>query len=169
MVISKLDQCTDERTVDFTAALMEFADWHCNFAERAMAVGHNPPTTRKGAIVLDGVYLWPSFIVHMLERPAEWAAWRKKAERSARASPRRVAYLKSFIEDFQNHAAAFAKSNPAYVAPFLVTQSKAKQGSTSATSAPGVAKKKAGQLHAASEDDDEEEEESSNEEGEEEE
>lgn len=27
-------------------------------------------------------YQWPSFIINMLNKPTEWASWRKKVERS---------------------------------------------------------------------------------------
>jgi len=114
-----MDQCTDERTADFTFAMMDFADWHRSRMERAVALGA-PPMSNDVAVwgnahsVVDGVYIWPRFIAEMVEKPKLWALWRKKAERANSTGTRRLAYLTALCSDFQEFSAEYASQPTAY-------------------------------------------------------
>ena len=116
-----VQECTEERTQDFTMALWEFVRWDDNknkIRESAFTPGRghlgslslgigNPNVidisnnnddiesdseyremVGVGVGVTDGsntsdyrYYVWPDFILDLLNRPTAWAAWRKKTER----------------------------------------------------------------------------------------
>ena len=97
-----VQQCIDDRTVDFTLALMDFAKWHHalepNHAlasrsseseesedgddeEEGSKEGEGSPNSSV-ALSSPSHYLWPAFILTMLKKPIEWASWRKRVERA---------------------------------------------------------------------------------------
>ena len=108
-----VQECTEERTQDFTMALWEFVRWDDNknkILEGASTPGFLGPILSGGknskvvdisndAEVVDledeerievadssnstvfKYYIWPDFILDLLNHPTAWAAWRKKTER----------------------------------------------------------------------------------------
>lgn len=109
-----MDLCTDERTTDFTLAMMDFADWHRSRLRRSVAEGHTLASCNDVDVwgnahsVVDGVYMWPRFIAEMVEKPKVWALWRKKAERAnSNGVSRRLAYLSALCADFQEYSAEY--------------------------------------------------------------
>lgn len=99
--------CIDDRTIDFTLALLDFVKWDrdrsiatCKKREQGGdgADDNCPPNIGEedgGSSITNGSssssssscaskshYQWPSFIISMLNKPTEWASWRKKVERS---------------------------------------------------------------------------------------
>ena len=112
-----MDLCTDERTTDFTFAMMDFADWHRARLGRIEANGTGPlcDVNVWGSVhpIVDGVYMWPRFIVEMVEKPKVWALWRKKAERAnTNGMSRRLAYLAALCADFHDHSHEFLSLPP---------------------------------------------------------
>ena len=106
--------CIDDRTIDFTLALMDFAQWDHARQKQKVTQAHKDSTTlpRNGGSVgtgtISGVeaahthadsavdssdnvveevprYVWPEFVLTMLRRPTDWASWRKRVERSISA------------------------------------------------------------------------------------
>lgn len=97
--------CIDDRTIDFTLALLDFVKWDrdrsiapCKRREQGgdRADGNCPPnigemdrgpsitnsSSSSSSCASKSHYQWPSFIISMLNKPTEWASWRKKVERS---------------------------------------------------------------------------------------
>ena len=94
-----LRQCHDERTVDFTHALMEFAarnqdDWTEPVSSLSKDMAHSTET----------IFIWPGYITDLMEEYRQWSVWRKKAERSSGGgSKRKEAYLKCLLEGFEEY------------------------------------------------------------------
>ena len=102
-------QCIDDRTADFTLALMDFANWD---KERGRSSRFDemdqdyeevkvekkqfplaPTRQRENSFSSSGdqnqdqdpgsnYYEWPDFLLNMMRQPSVWASWRKKVERS---------------------------------------------------------------------------------------
>ena len=93
-----LQQCSEERTRDFTLALLDFTQWD----EMVNSQRITPPTPvaaqvtgpstapcmesqGPGSDTVDVAghvhYVWPDFILDLLIQPSVWAAWRKRVER----------------------------------------------------------------------------------------
>lgn len=111
-------RCTDERTTDFTLALMDFIAWDdqnskaeadCTLLSPVSSNGGGGPVNAPGmredgfrdstddtenirSVTKDRVsgladvdnryYIWPDFILDLLNHPSEWASWRKRVERA---------------------------------------------------------------------------------------
>jgi hypothetical protein len=103
--------CGDERTRDFTLALIDFVQWHDEqgrapsitdlngspSSEETLRIG----TGSQGSRTIDSetlrpsspvssheqsVYEWPAFILNLLTDQKAWFTWRKKTERGATTS-----------------------------------------------------------------------------------
>lgn len=99
--------CIDDRTIDFTLALLDFVKWDRDRGAVQKkggeggdgdGVGGASPLENEGKDPGPNItdssssssssssskshYQWPSFIINMLNKPTEWASWRKKVERS---------------------------------------------------------------------------------------
>ena len=98
---SLLRQCHDDRTVDFTLALIDFAELH-NKDEWTEPVSS---LSKKMAHSKDNVFIWPGYITDLMEEYRQWSVWRKKAERSATGggNKRKEAYLKCLLEGFEEY------------------------------------------------------------------
>lgn len=121
--LGNLQHCTEDRTHDFTLALLDFAHWEqAERRKRTTADGDlyfisspraesedsfTPAHTWGSATETDPneLYDWPAFILQMLNAPEKWSTWRKKAERSGRES-RRVLYFKALLEDYRAELAS---------------------------------------------------------------
>ena len=97
---SLLRQCHDERTVDFTLALMDFAvryqdDWSEPVSSLSNDMAHSTET----------IFVWPGYITDLMEEYRQWSVWRKKAERSSSGggNKRKEAYLKCLLEGFEEY------------------------------------------------------------------
>jgi hypothetical protein len=102
-----VQQCMDDRTVDFTLSLMDFVKWHSTLEPDHALAPHTlgPESAGEGDGVDEGSdkegsnthtaphtapqrssgfshYQWPEFILGMLKKPVEWASWRKRVERA---------------------------------------------------------------------------------------
>ena len=100
-----VQQCMDDRTMDFALALIDFVKWHNTLApdhalsphatgQEAIGEGgtqgsdlggpstHTAPHTAPNSRSSSSHYQWPEFILDMLKRPVEWASWRKRVERA---------------------------------------------------------------------------------------
>ena len=80
--------CIDDRTADFTLALMDFQTWDragtldpCSTTSflPISSSSTSPPSSLSGSL---SCYEWPVFILDMLDNPSVWAAWRKRVERA---------------------------------------------------------------------------------------
>jgi hypothetical protein len=98
-----LKQCTDERTHDFTLALLDFARWESKFILERTADGEDTSVTETSSNDGQGFYLWPDFILDLLNQPKEWAAWRKRVERLAAGKQglRRHFYFEALRADYK--------------------------------------------------------------------
>ena len=100
-----MQECTGDRTKDFTLALMDFTLWDENennnmHENKNENVDHNDNDNMNGRYSLNSsenkksgstiqidlsndkkYYVWPDFILDLLNRPVEWSAWRKRVER----------------------------------------------------------------------------------------
>jgi hypothetical protein len=123
--LTNLADCTEERTHDFTLALIDFAKWEQD-TRRALASQTSdgyfsePKDARgtEGAILStesaasastdesNELYDWPEFILHMINSPEEWSTWRKKAERSSGRESKRTVYFRALLEDYKALQAA---------------------------------------------------------------
>jgi hypothetical protein len=115
LTIQKLKSCTDERTHDFTLALMEFAEWDIkNSWETENKDGAVSPST-DGEKEDDTMYLWPDFVLELINSPREWAAWRKRVERNSGGSraARKTLYLSALCEEFRNEVQKISTENTA--------------------------------------------------------
>lgn len=103
--------CGDERTRDFTLALIDFVQWDDEqrrapfitdlngspSSDETMRIG----TGSQGSRTIDSetlrpsspvpsheqsVYTWPDFVVKLLKKKEAWFTWRKKTERRATTS-----------------------------------------------------------------------------------
>ena len=93
--------CSDDRTRDFGGAMMDFATW-----DKAMEMERKKtaPTSKVGRVrkstavweqlkkrkrkntnvsmeLESKLYSWPDFILNLINKPKEWAGWRKNLER----------------------------------------------------------------------------------------
>ena len=103
-------QCIDDRTADFTLALMDFANWDKERGTRSSRFDEidqdfvevkvekkqfpvAPTRHRENSFSSSGdqdrnqdpgsnYYEWPDFLLNMMRQPSVWASWRKKVERS---------------------------------------------------------------------------------------
>ena len=105
-------QCIDDRTADFTLALMDFANWDKERGTRSSRFDEidqdfeevkvekkqfpvAPTRQRENSFSSSGdqdqdqnqdpgsnYYEWPDFLLNMMRQPSVWASWRKKVERS---------------------------------------------------------------------------------------
>ena len=110
---------TEDRTKDFTLALMDFTQWDESERQRKLEeieieieeenenikgkknkdgkegkeakvgdgrglndeASHASESALMDVSPIDKYYVWPDFILDMLNRPTEWGSWRKKVER----------------------------------------------------------------------------------------
>eukprot|EP01038_Epipyxis_sp_PR26KG_P010026 gene10026-13482_t len=117
LTLDKLKGCSDERTLDFTMALIDFAAWcedmlnsNCSKAsnenEDDPATSSSPPSLRSPVnISITCEFMWPEFILSMLNQPKDWSSWRKKAERRlfGTKETRRQVYFSVLKEDYSSH------------------------------------------------------------------
>lgn len=111
--LNNLAHCTEDRTHEFTLALLDFAQWE--LAERRALAD-----PQKDLYFSDDVddakedsadpestdlYDWPDFILQMLNSPDQWSTWRKRAERSSSRDTKRTVYFKALVEDFRRSLA----------------------------------------------------------------
>ena len=73
-----MQECTNDRTKDFTLALMDFIEWD-EKENSSRSVNSSP--IRDDFKDNREYYVWPDFILDMLNHPVEWSAWRRKVER----------------------------------------------------------------------------------------
>ena len=99
----KLRLCGDERTYDFTLALVDLARWLCESDDLAARIHRDPesltPTLNGSSAdvtVQDNTFRWPRRILILISRPNEWSAWRRKPEKAAmgRREVRRFEYYR---------------------------------------------------------------------------
>jgi len=92
-----LKLCTDERTLDFTLALMDFADWHRQQNKKQATSDSACASTPNSAYS----FQWPDFIIELIRKPRDWASWRKKVERggNAQRAQRKLLYFSALVED----------------------------------------------------------------------
>jgi hypothetical protein len=100
-----LKKCTDERTQDFTVALIEFADWQASMDAVEGGVNAEIATALRAGMLTNEPhsYLWPQSIFELIGKPAVWAAWRKNAERRISSSQnlnRKACYLEALKADY---------------------------------------------------------------------
>jgi len=102
LTVQKLKSCTDERTHDFTLALMDFAEWDIKKAWNSDN-SSSPTSNEDNDDDENRLYLWPDFILDMINSPREWAAWRKRVERNSGGSriTRKSLYLSALCEGFR--------------------------------------------------------------------
>lgn len=94
-----LRQCRDERTVDFTYALIDFAEIQKeDYCEQISVLAPDKPNCH------DSVFVWPGFVTDLMEGYRDWTGWRKAAERSVigRKESRKQAYLNAILADFDS-------------------------------------------------------------------
>ena len=74
LTLTNLRRCTDEKTREFAAALIRFAQWDLEANPQKLGedveYGTAPP-----------LYQWPDFILDLMTRPREWGVWRKEVVR----------------------------------------------------------------------------------------
>jgi hypothetical protein len=125
LTLNLLRMTADERTQDFTLALIDFAEWKRRQGDAGItlqnsvssgvnvtirAAGPHTPASKKESSeavrdhFADRGFVWPSFIVGLIRKPRDWSAWRKTSERKYRQAPRKTAYLSSLIEDYRASA-----------------------------------------------------------------
>jgi hypothetical protein len=99
LTVQNLKLCTDERTHDFTLALMDFAEWDIKKAWDSGRDGTSPSTSDED----EEFYLWPDFILDLINSPREWASWRKRVERNTGGSRimRKNSYLAALCDGFR--------------------------------------------------------------------
>lgn len=93
-----LRQCHDERTVDFTMALIDFtekykADWTESVSSLSDDMSHRD----------DSIFVWPAYIIDLMEEYRSWSVWRKKAERANGGKKRKAAYLSVLLGEFEEN------------------------------------------------------------------
>ena len=124
---ANLSRCTEDRTHEFTLALLDFAQWE--LAERrALAdpqkdlyFSDDVDDAKEGADAEStDLYDWPDFILQMLNSPDQWSTWRKKAERSSSRDTKRTVYFKALVEDFRRSLAG-SSTNAAENGAMMVT------------------------------------------------
>jgi len=113
LTLHNLKLCTDERTLDFTLALMDFAEW--DIKKSWMQDLENKDLQFSSSLTTDEeeeFYLWPDFILDLINSPREWASWRKRVERNAGGSrsTRRNLYLSALCEGFREELQKIASS-----------------------------------------------------------
>lgn len=87
--VNVLTHCHDTRTVDFTLAMMKFAEWEMD---------SNP-------VIGSRWYSYPSFIMRFLAQSHEWSTWRKQVLRSAKGKmsvPKWTLFFESLVSDYEN-------------------------------------------------------------------
>jgi len=84
-----LKSCTDERSVGFAMAMVDFAEWELS----------RRPTDAP----LCKWYMYPEFIRNFLCHAPSWKVWRTQAERAARGTreERRKIYFDALVEEFE--------------------------------------------------------------------
>jgi hypothetical protein len=111
-----LAHCTEDRTHDFTLALLDFAKWEQDHRRRLASqtsdsyFSESTTGASSGTSATEEVcelYDWPKFILKMLNAPEQWSTWRKKAERNSNREGKRAVYLRALIEDYR---ATFVKT-----------------------------------------------------------
>ena len=128
LTMNNLAHCTDDRTHEFTLALIEFAKWELLEKKRQLEeekqslapkdelyfVSDESEDAQESKNQADtdnpDVYDWPDFILQMLNLPEQWTAWRKKAERSNSREPKRTVYYRALVEDYLRLRAAVTES-----------------------------------------------------------
>ena len=93
-----LRECDDERTADFTYALMRFFDEHKD--------GYSTEVSTLASDMeenIDEVFVWPGYVIDLMEEYREWSVWRKNAERETygKRDLRRASYLKVMLGEFR--------------------------------------------------------------------
>ena len=73
LTYERAQHCIDDRTTDFTLALMDFGLWNQKRDRDALSPNPDPSHYH---------YQWPPFLMSMLNTPLVWASWRRKVERS---------------------------------------------------------------------------------------
>ena len=89
-----MQECTNDRTKDFTLALMDFIEWdeNSNSNLNSNSISNSNSNLNSNQSVNSSslkeelnndreYYVWPVFILDMLNHPVEWSAWRRKVER----------------------------------------------------------------------------------------
>eukprot|EP01034_Spumella_vulgaris_P021631 gene21631-27670_t len=112
LTMELLKQCTDERTHDFTLALVDFARWETHFINTSEGHSNAGGDSSVDQPAADGesFYLWPDFILDLLNRPKEWAVWRKRAERPAagQQGSKRQLYFEALRADYEESLATLS-------------------------------------------------------------
>jgi hypothetical protein len=113
--MENLAHCTEDRTHDFTLALLDFAKWEQDHRRRLASQTSDSYFTESTAAASNGnstpeeaceLYDWPEFILKMLNSPDQWSTWRKKAERNSSREGKRAVYLRALIEDYRATSAS---------------------------------------------------------------
>jgi hypothetical protein len=96
LTLQNLRSCTDERTHDFTLALMDFAEWDIKRK-------WDPNAGEMDSDDENEFYLWPNFILDLINAPRDWAAWRKRVERNSGGSRtvRKNLYFAALCDGFR--------------------------------------------------------------------
>jgi hypothetical protein len=167
--INNLKFCNDERTQDFTKALVMFHSWDSKRCVAAAAAAEpaactsgessdfNPATSDSttidgehspsGAAVVSVPprrYAWPQFILDLISRPRDWAAWRKKCERLSRGREGRVEqYLRALVEERQRTVGGGEVDIAAIFAEFAASNESRKRGSSATGEESSRSKKRA--------------------------
>jgi hypothetical protein len=112
LTISLMKNCNDERTQDFTLALMDFVDWDMmtnRFPSHNQMLSNSYHSTEslevdKNGYTIHGEYIepyeWPRFILDLINDNKIWASWRKQKER-VYLSSKRKAYFEGLIDDYK--------------------------------------------------------------------
>lgn len=100
-----LRECDDERTSDFAFVLMRFFD---EYKESYSIDVSNLAKDMDNC--LDKVFVWPAYVIDLMEQYREWSVWRKTAEREAlrKRETRRAIYLQTLLCEFKRIEESFA-------------------------------------------------------------
>ena len=93
-----LRNCHDERTVDFTYALIDFAQMNADkYSKKVSELATDMSTSS------DVVFQWPGYFIDLMEAYRDWTAWRKIAEKGTvgKRELRKAVYLNKILSEFK--------------------------------------------------------------------
>ena len=78
-------KCQDQRTIDFTKALIDFSAWELEKTPDCLW------------------YVYPSFVLEFMKHPPSWSSWRTRTERASRGSKeeRYIIYFNALKEELK--------------------------------------------------------------------